>query len=1181
MGAILSLEKSVPMTQKTNLDLTSISEQAIELAAEILEQSRKHESGEERKRSAMMARMMGDANGKKFTMAMADQVLRMPGPRRAAKRMGTLIDEYGVPKYFSFFDRLAVRAGNTLACWIPRSIMPQVTSKIRKDSAHVIISAAKDKFGTYLRNRRASGMRVNFNQLGEAVLGDREADRRLKDNIERLVEPGVEYISVKLSSICSQISLTGYESTKELIKPRLRELYRAATGGNNASKPKFVNLDMEEYRDLHLTVDIFKSVLDEPEFDSMMAGIVLQAYLPDSYEVLKSLTAWAKERHARTDGRIKIRIVKGANLAMEQVDASLHDWPQAPYNSKIESDANFKRMLEFATRPENAESVQIGIGSHNLFDIAFGLLLREKRNVQSFVEFEMLEGMANAQAKEVLDRSGDMLLYAPVVLDAEFEAAVAYLVRRLDENTAPGSFLGALFSLEKGSPEWKRQTEAFREAVKLSASEVLSSSPNRTQNRLTEKQQASKPGSEFHNAADTDFAIPANRQWAQEIVDSWSSRTIDPIPVCVGEQRILEPLTGKGHDPAKPGEVVYQYAEATSDQVEAALNIAEAAQKNWELKGLTYRSNILREVAVEIAKGRADAIGAMLFEAGKAVHESDVEVSEAIDFANYYAGSMEKEGWFDGTEAKGIGVVVVTPPWNFPFAIPCGGVLAALVAGNSVILKPAGESVLSAWTMVNQLWNAGVPKDVLQFLPMEDGPVGKQLICDSRVAAVILTGSVHTARMFHGWRPNLNLLAETSGKNCLVISSSADLDLAIKDLVKGAFGHAGQKCSATSLALVADEVYDSHKFRQQLVDAASSLTVGTPWDASSVVTPVIREPAPELQQGLTQLEPGEEWLLEPKMIDGNPCLWSPGIRIGVKPGSWYHQTECFGPVLGLIRVNSVEEAIEIQNSSEFGLTGGIHSLDPKEIELWRDKVQVGNAYINRSTTGAIVQRQPFGGWKHSCIGPGAKAGGPNYVSLFSDWTETDRPKLRERIPQATSDWIQRSTANLEQKDRITAAAESCQYWWNHEFNVVHDPSRIHGETNEFRYRKRPWHLVRIEEASPQNAESLLKTAVACHIAGVALKVSVAKDCDFEPSLGAFCSSWKQESTEELCNTLSTLDSGSVTFLGAEPTTKIHSILNQQNIPMSTQVVANGRIEMLKLLREQSVSETVHRYGNIV
>ena len=1168
------------MIQKTDLDLLAIREEAIELAAEILENSRKHESGAERKRSAMMARMMGDANGKKFTMAMADQVLRMIGVNRAAKRMRTLIDEYGVPKYFSPFDRFAVRIGNTVAGWVPSLIMPKVTSKIRKDSEHVIISAAKDKFSRYLRDRKSSGMRVNFNQLGEAVLGDHEADRRLRDNIERLVEPGVDYISVKLSSICSQISLTGYEQTMEAIKPRLRELYRAAIGGANQVKPKFVNLDMEEYRDLHLTVDIFRSILDEPEFEGMMAGIVLQAYLPDSFEVLKSLTAWAKERHARSGGRIKVRIVKGANLAMEQVDASLHDWPQAPYTSKPQSDANFKRMLEFATKPENAKVVQIGIGSHNLFDIAFALLLRERREVQPFIEFEMLEGMANAQATEVLKRSGDMLLYAPVVLDAEFEAAVAYLVRRLDENTAPGSFLGALFALEKGSKEWNRQVASFREAVELSQSEQLFASPNRVQDRNNESHVAAKPNSKFHNAADSDFSLPQNRLWAEDIVEKWSDRTIEPIPVCIGHEDILEPLTGQGHDPSKPGEVVYQYAEATSEHVEQALKIAIEAQVAWEQSGYDNRSIILRKVAVEIAKGRADAIGSMLFEAGKAIIEADVEVSEAIDFANYYAGSLESDCWFDGTTAKPIGVVVVTPPWNFPYAIPCGGVLAALMAGNSVILKPAGESVLTAWTMVQQLWNAGVPRDVLQFIPMKDGPVGQQLITDPRVAAVVLTGSIHTAKLFQGWRPGLKLFAETSGKNCLVISASADLDLAIKDLVKGAFGHAGQKCSASSLALIDAEVYDSQKFRQQLVDAAASLKVGIPWDSSNIVTPVIRQPAPELEQGLTQLDAGEEWLLEPKMINGNPCLWSPGIRLGVKQGGWYHRTECFGPVLGLMRVSSVEEAIKIQNSSEFGLTGGIHSLDPTEIDLWRENVEVGNAYINRPTTGAIVQRQPFGGWKNSCIGPGSKAGGPNYVSLFCDWHEHELPSIKADVASDVKNWIEQN-CDVESKRGVLAAAGSYQHWWNQEFSVTHDPSQIHGETNEFRYRPRKQHVVRVASVDEQTMTNLQKVTVACHICQVPLAFSLNAGFEIDPLSGLTISEWKTESDDQFLARCKQMVSVSITWLGIDPSTEFESLLNEQNVPIFRSVLSNGRLELLKFLREQSVTETVHRYGNIV
>ena len=381
--------------------------------------------------------------------------------------------------------------------------------------------------------------------------------------------------------------------------------------------------------------------------------------------------------------------------------------------------------------------------------------------------------------------------------------------------------------------------------------------------------------------------------------------------------------------------------------------------------------------------------------------------------------------------------------------------------------------------------------------------------------------------------------------------------------------------------MIDDEVYDSPKFRQQLIDAAASLKVGVPWDATSIVTPVIREPAPELEQGLTKLEPGEEWLLEPKMIDGNPCLWSPGIRIGIQPDGWYHKTECFGPVLGLMRVTSVEEAIKIQNSSEFGLTGGIHSLDPAEIASWKDKVEVGNAYINRATTGAIVQRQPFGGWKNSCIGPGSKAGGPNYVSLFCKWTQTDEPKFRQRISQKLGDWIQRSCVNPEQQQRVTAAAESYEYWWRNEFSVTHDPSQIHGETNEFRYRARPWHIARVESVNDSTVEELLMLAAACSVVGVELNVSIDIKCKLDPMLGELASSWRAESIEDFCSRCRGLGPGSVTRAKSPSDKFLSAFLNVENLSISDSVLPNGRVELLKLFREQAISETVHRYGNIL
>ncbi len=1175
---------------KSQSDLSSLSQQAVQLAAQILRESRERETSAERNRSAMMARMMADPQGKKFTIAMADQVLRMKRPRRAANRMSGLIRQYGVPKYFGGLDRFALRIGNLMAGLAPSLIIPQVKSKVRKDSKHVIISAEDREFKKYLAERKQTSIRINFNQLGEAVLGNHEADRRQRDNVQRLLEPGVDYISVKLSALFSQINLVGYEQTLEKIKPRLRELYRAAKKGAATSsngQQKFVNLDMEEYRDLRMTVDVFRSVLDESEFEDLSAGIVLQAYLPDSYEVLKSLTAWARERYQRTGKDIKIRLVKGANLAMEQVEAAMRDWNQAPYDSKLKVDANFKRMLEFATRPENAEAIRIGVGSHNLFDIAYTLLLREKRGVQNRVEFEMLEGMANAQALVIREKSGDCLVYAPVVLDAEFESAVAYLVRRLDENTAPGSFLGALFALQEGSPAWNDQRDAFLKACTLAFEPDLQSAPNRTQNRLSESYPTME-GS-FHNVADTDFSLPENRQWATQIFESWKDRKVEDIPIQVGGHYLKPNLKGTGRDPSRPGHEAYKFAQATQAEIEVALQIATNAYPSWEAAGMQHRATILKQAAVVFAQQRGDTIGAMLLDAGKNVVQADVEISEAIDFANYYARGLDDPGFFDGTQPKPVGVVVVTPPWNFPYAIPAGGVIAALAAGNAVILKPARETVLVAWRLVEQLWQAGVPKDVLQFAPTIDGQTGKALVSDPRVGAVILTGSIFTAQLFQSWRPDLKLYAETSGKNAMIVSGSADLDLAIKDIVYGAFGHAGQKCSATSLALVEAEVYDDPKFFAQLKDAVESWQVAGSWNPSALVTPVVREPDEALHRGLTQLDEGESWLVEPKMIDNNPCLWSPGIRIGVRPNSWYHKNECFGPVLGVMRVDSFEQALQIQNSSDFGLTGGLYSLDPQEIETWREKVEVGNAYINRSTTGAIVRRQPFGGWKDSCVGPGPKAGGPNYVATFCEWTEEKLPTILDRPSstiQGLADGLVRWFGS-ESKATFTAAAGSYTHWWNKEFSKSHDPSQVHGESNHFRYRSRPWHVMRFENVHNEKAKLVAGlAALACKTAGVPLELSFSENVEWlKPFSELTSAAVRVETGEQLAKRitqdLGQKKGGTLRIVGDyDPNTFAPSIIG--NVPIvNSKIYANGRLELLNYLKEQSVTQTMHRYGNIV
>ena len=575
----------------------------------------------------------------------------------------------------------------------------------------------------------------------------------------------------------------------------------------------------------------------------------------------------------------------------------------------------------------------------------------------------------------------------------------------------------------------------------------------------------------------------------------------------------------------------------------------------------------------------------MTHESGKTVGESDPEISEAIDFAMYYAESARQ---LDVARSKftPFKVVLVTPPWNFPVAIPMGGVFAALAAGAAVIIKPAPQVVRCAEVAIKAvhkaLKGAGVDPALVQLVNADEGEAGKHLVSHKDVDSVILTGASDTARLFRSWKPKMVLNAETSGKNAIIVTPSADPDLAVADVYKSAFGHAGQKCSAASLVILVGSVGKSERFINQLVDATRSLKVGKGTEIDTTMNGIIEAPGEKLMRGLTQLEPGEQWLVKPEKLNEEGTLWSPGIRDNVKPGSWYHTHECFGPVLGIMRADTLEEAIKLQNSTGFGLTGGIHSLDQDEIDYWRENVEVGNAYVNRGITGAIVERQSFGGWKDSAIGSGAKAGGPNYVAQQGVWADGDLSQvpsvsLDPAINRALRDIL--STVELSDEDRewLQKAAHLDALAWREEFNVEHDRTALLCETNVFRYRPllQPLQVrigadfklrdvLRLQLAaliteSPVRFSANQDTAVALAKAGI--KVDVVSDADFAAEIRK--------------------DSGvRIRTVGKVSDDLYPAAAESSSVVLDQPVLADGRRELLPFLLEQAVATTQHRFGVI-
>jgi len=1101
--------------------------------------------------AVMLAGVLKDPNGLAFTVGFVDGVVRPEDLRVAARNLKELAPK--VPAFLPWYMRAAVRVGGIVAPILPGVVIPISRKVLRNMVGHLIVDATDAKLGGAIAKLRKPGVRLNVNLLGEAVLGEREAARRLEGTRALLARDDVDYVSIKVSSTVAPHSAWAFEQDVEHVVERLLPLFHLAA---ESPTPKFINLDMEEFKDLDITIAVFTRILDRPELLNLEAGIVLQAYLPDALSAMMRLQEWSAARRARGGAGIKVRVVKGANLPMERVEAALHDWPLATWHTKQDSDTNYKRVINYALHPDRIGNVRIGVAGHNLFDVAYAWLLAGKRGVQSGIEFEMLLGMAQGQAEAVKKDVGGLLLYTPVVHPAEFDVAIAYLIRRLEEGASQDNFMSAVFELSANEALFEREQTRFLNSLAELDDKVPAS------HRVQDRTQHSKamPTDRFENAADTDPAIAANRAWGDGILSRIATSKL-------------------GND------TVAQHTINTEAELEKVFATATGSGATWRERSADDRAAILHRAGEILEARRADLMEVAGSETGKTLDQSDPEVTEAIDFAHYYAEQAKKLGRVSGAEFVPAGLTVVTPPWNFPVAIPAGSTLAALAAGSPVIIKPAAQARRCGAVMVEALWEAGVPRDALQLVNMGDRALGSKLVSDPRVDRVILTGGYETAELFRSLRHDLPLLAETSGKNAIIVTPSADLDLAAKDVIYSAFGHAGQKCSAASLVVLVGSVATSQRFRNQLIDGVSSLKVGYPQDATTQMGPIIEPAKGKLLSALTSVGKGEKWLVEPKQLDETGKLWSPGVRDGVKAGSEYHLTEYFGPVLGIMTARTLEEAIALVNAIDYGLTSGIHSLDADEVGLWLDTIQAGNLYVNRGTTGAIVQRQPFGGWKKSAVGAGTKAGGPNYLFGLGNWeiaatADIGQAPISKHV-LTLLDAIERSeTVNGGELAWIRQATSLDQFAWSTEFGQAVDVSQLGVERNVFRYRSVPTQIRLMEAGNPVE---LFRVVLAAMRAESNFTVSVPATLGerYLWALQATGIRVDQRSDGSWLSSLNELDltNSRIRLIGGTAAQVTAATDGRPDVAVyAGPVLLAGRIEMLPFLREQAVSITAHRFG---
>jgi RHH-type proline utilization regulon transcriptional repressor/proline dehydrogenase/delta 1-pyrroline-5-carboxylate dehydrogenase len=823
--------------------------------------------------------------------------------------------------------------------------------------------------------------------LCDAAPGWAPDDLLERDDLGPLPRVNVSIKPTALATHYEPLSRTeGIESAKARIRPILRHA---------RDRGAHLHFDMEHYDAKDLTLTLFRELLSEDEFADVHAGVVIQALLRDARDDLADLIAWSSSRSRP----ITVRLVKGAYWDAETVHARAAGWEPPVFQNKDETDASYERCTRLLH--DHHGEVRAAFGSHNLRSLAYAVSYARRIGLPDHAyEIQLLYGMAEPVHAAIKRLGLRLRVYGPV---GELVPGMAYLVRRLLENTSNESFVRHRFA----------EGQALDSLVAAPQVDVL---PGPTAPPTVEATDPEAP---------TPYEPEPLREWRRGSARAAFSVAIDQaqaqvtgagpgidVPALIDGEQVRTAATITSVDPARFDTVVATSASCTAADADAAVAAALRAAPAWRATPPVERAAVLFRAAEWMRRRRDDIAALECFEAGKPWDQADADVCEAIDFCEYYGREVLR---LDGAAAslvqsppgeanrlryQGKGVAVVISPWNFPLAIPCGMTVAALVAGNPVILKPAEQSPGVAWRLAEALVAAGVPRGVFQLLPGLGEDVGARLVAHPDVALIAFTGSKPVGLEINrvaatpqpGQHQMKKVVCELGGKNALIIDADADPDQAVPAAAYSAFGYAGQKCSAASRVIVLDAVYDSMVAR--LVGCSRELLLGHPATPGVQVGPVIDADAHERVRGYIERAPSQGTvLLQRDDVSAGGWFVGPTIVAVDDPAAPIATEEIFGPVLAVLRARDFDHAIELANGTDYALTAGVFSRSPVHLQRAAAELRAGNVYLNRHITGAVVGRQPFGGYGMSGIG--SKAGGPDYLLQFLDPRVSTENTLRQ------------------------------------------------------------------------------------------------------------------------------------------------------------------------------------------
>ncbi|WP_295787641.1 aldehyde dehydrogenase family protein [uncultured Microbacterium sp.] len=1196
-----------------------------------------------------------DPDGAAFVAAAADAVLRPESLTAAAAALHRLAEV--APASLPWFVRGALQLGGAVAPVLPAPAVPLARRALRDVLAGLALDARAERLGVDLANAAADETVLDLRIDGPRVAGESAARRRLDGIRSLLARDDVARVSFAIGDVVAPRSPWAFEADVQHAAERVLPVFLDA-----AARGTHVTLVATGRDDLDLTVAVLTRVLEEPRLREAASGVGLPVAVPETLGAVHELAAWARVRAAAGGSRLTLRLLDDRLGGRDVVEAARHGWERPAVTARADVDAFFVRALRDALSPRGVEGLDLEIASSDPVRAAIALALSEE--VDATVRLVLPRGTSWRPDVPTITT-------AAVVHPDDLDVVAARLAAAHAEGTSAAALAqgaSAEDDAESASAEAHPEGSSARESAggdepTADADEPADATTLRVRRALTAADlphpaaRSGRRGGDVDPAIlrerlDADTADPGLTQAvlgiAREAVASADTSALGPdvqqmlfggqafVDTAVFSVRESAELAGGAPgfthvgdtDPSVLDDRAWALqalsraatstagdATAAAGRIDDAVGIDRAvarvvaAAEPWGALTAAERATVLHAAARTLDERRAELIEVLAAEGGALLGEADAEVSQAVDAAAYYAATAKELDRVPGAVFVPDRVTVVAPRWNAPVGLCAAETLAALAAGSGVLLTPSPRARRAGAVVADALWAAGVPRDLLVFVDLDEEASGRTLVVHPGVDRVLLSGARATAEGFAGWRPALRLQALTAGRNVAIVAPSADLDDAVTDLVASAFARAGQASTAVSSVIVVGAVGRSHAFQEQLKDAVTSLRVGPADDPLSDVGPLVEEPSGEVRRALTVLSEGERWLVEPHELDLGPetagRFWSPGVRTGVSAGSHLARTAVAAPVLGILHVPTLTRAIEVQNEIGSGFVAGLHTRDAADLELWLDGVEAAVLRVNRPATGAVVQREPLGGWGDAAVGDGAMAGGPNRLVTLGSWrpstggASSSTLHLRGLDSRITA-LIEAAqpTLSYEAFDWLRRGALSDAVAWDREFGRVRDVSRLGVERNLRRYRPT---AVAVRATGDASWQAVLRVLVAAVRSGSTFTLStpVGLPAAVRHLLGESGVAVSVETDEQWLQRLAggIPDAGDGEPLAAAPrpqrirlvgpaetvATLRAAVTETVGADVSTTVYAGeittaGRLELLPFLREQAVSIGAWRFA---